>query len=90
MLIIADMMLIIFTIICGLGATMSSAPFRSITFFITFGLAIALCWVRLDAPDVALAEAAIGAGLSGIVFLKAYKILSNSTDQERDDDQTIS
>ena len=39
--------------------------------FIAFGLFLALVWARLRAPDVALAEAAIGAGLAGALMLAA-------------------
>lgn len=46
--------------------------FRAIVLFIAFGLLMALAWVRLDAPDVALAEAAIGAGLTGALLLTAF------------------
>ncbi len=45
--------------------------FRAIVLFIAFGLLMALAWVRLDAPDIALAEAAIGAGLTGALLLAA-------------------
>ncbi len=45
--------------------------FTGVVFFIAFGLLMALCWVRLDAPDIALAEAAIGAGLTGALLLDA-------------------
>jgi multisubunit Na+/H+ antiporter MnhB subunit len=44
---------------------------RSAILFIAFGLLLALAWVRLDAPDLALAEAAIGAGVTGVLFLDA-------------------
>jgi len=37
---------------------------RAVVLFIVFGLLMALAWARLDAPDIALAEAAIGAGLA--------------------------
>ena len=37
--------------------------------FIGFGLLMALAWLRLDAPDVALAEAAVGAGVTGSLLL---------------------
>ncbi len=43
--------------------------FRSIVLFIVFGLLLAVTWARLGAPDVALAEAAIGAGITGALFL---------------------
>ncbi|NYS26102.1 DUF4040 domain-containing protein [Rhodobacteraceae bacterium 2376] len=44
--------------------------FAAIVLFIVFGLLSALAWVRLAAPDVALAEAAIGTGLTGALLLK--------------------
>jgi multisubunit Na+/H+ antiporter MnhB subunit len=39
--------------------------------FVAYGLLLALVWVRLHAVDVALAEAAIGGGLSGVLLLGA-------------------
>ena len=49
--------------------------FRSVVLFIAFGLLLALAWARLEAPDVALAEAAIGAGLTGALLLVALERL---------------
>ena len=49
----------------------SDALFKSVALFIVFGLLMALAWVRLQAPDIALAEAAIGAGLTGALLLDA-------------------
>ncbi len=45
--------------------------FKAIVLFIAFGLLVALAWVRLQAPDIALAEAAIGSGLTGALLLAA-------------------
>lgn len=45
--------------------------FKAIVLFVAFGLLMALAWVRLAAPDVALAEAAIGAGLTGALLMAA-------------------
>lgn len=45
--------------------------FRATVLFIAFGLLMALAWARLSAPDLALAEAAIGAGLTGALLLDA-------------------
>jgi len=46
--------------------------FKAIVLFIAFGLLMTLAWVRLKAPDVALAEVAIGAGLTGALLLSAW------------------
>ncbi len=39
--------------------------------FVAYGLLLTLVWVRLDAIDVGLMEAAIGSGLTGALFLRA-------------------
>lgn len=48
---------------------------RAIVLFIVFGLLMSLAWARLSAPDIGLAEAAIGAGLTGALLLDAYGVL---------------
>lgn len=53
------------------GALTGATLFKSVVLFIAFGLMMALAWVRLDAADIALAEAAIGAGLTGVLLLDA-------------------
>ncbi len=63
-------------------ALASSSLFRGIVLFIAFGLLMSLAWVRLDAPDVAMAEAAIGAGLTGALLLAALATLNNASARE--------
>lgn len=53
--------------------------FKAIVLFIAFGLLMALVWVRLNAPDIALAEAAIGAGVTGALLLAAYAKLRTAS-----------
>ena len=50
--------------------------FKAIVMFIVFGLLLALIWARLEAPDLALAEAAIGAGLTGALLLTTLASIS--------------
>jgi uncharacterized MnhB-related membrane protein len=50
--------------------------FKGVVLFIVFGLLMAMAWVRLQAPDIALAEAAIGSGLTGVLLLNAVGFLS--------------
>ena len=46
---------------------------RKIVLFVAFGLLMSLAWVRLHAPDIALAEAAIGAGVTGVLLVDALR-----------------
>ena len=49
--------------------------FRAVVLFIAFGLVLSLVWVRLEAADIALAEAALGAGVTGALLLGALASL---------------
>lgn len=55
--------------------------FHAVILFIVLGLLIALAWVRLQAPDAALAEAAIGAGLAGALLLATLARLETQRDE---------
>lgn len=58
--------------------------FDSAVAFVIYGLVLTLGWVRLDAIDVALTEAAIGSGLTGALLLgAAYKLDSAPSDVDR-------
>lgn len=74
--------MIAFDILLGLGMLLAAAGvfwsadlFRAIVMFVVFGVLLALAWVRLQAPDLALAEAAIGAGLTGVLLLDTLSVL---------------
>jgi len=70
-----DSLLAIGLLWLGWRTVVSADLFKAIVLFIVLGLFMALCWARLAAPDVALAEAAIGAGLIGALLLDAYRVL---------------
>jgi multisubunit Na+/H+ antiporter MnhB subunit len=66
--------LLLISIVCLAWASLASSDMRrGVILFMAFGLLLAVAWSRLQAPDVALAEAAIGAGLSGALLLSAVR-----------------
>lgn len=60
-------------LVLGVGVWTIAArdTFAAVIGFVAFGLLLALVWVRLAAPDVALTEAAIGSGVTGGLLLSA-------------------
>ncbi len=70
-------------LLCGLLLLLSgwvlAAPrsFHAVVAFFAFGMMMALAWVRLGAVDIALTEAAIGAGLTGAFLLAACSRLAD-------------
>lgn len=64
-----DVVLAVMIAWLAISAFGTKDAFSAVIRFVAMGLTVTLAWVRLQAPDVALAEAAVGAGLSGAVLL---------------------
>lgn len=76
-----DLILTLLLLIMAWGALYAPQRADAMTLFIAFGIVVALIWARLDAPDLALAEAAIGAGLTGVLLMHAARELPGELHQ---------
>jgi multisubunit Na+/H+ antiporter MnhB subunit len=70
---IFDFLLLTALLALGWSALTTQSLRKGIALFIAFGLVLSLVWARLKAPDIALAEAAIGTGLTGALLLAALR-----------------
>tara|TARA_R110000787_G_scaffold79675_2_gene174050 strand:- start:1130 stop:1417 length:288 start_codon:yes stop_codon:yes gene_type:complete len=77
-----DILLCVAVLVIASSMFLVKQSFTAIVLFISLGLVITLCWIQLNAIDVAIAEAAIGAGLTGAMLLAAWRKLS--TDKSSD------
>lgn len=67
-----DALLALALLVLAWQSLVGASLFRGIVMFMVFGLTLALAWARLGSPDLAMAEAAIGAGVTGALLLLAY------------------
>ena len=73
-LLMLDAVLALTLVVIGLGVLLARDLFQSIVMFIIFGMLLGIAWCRLEAVDVALAEVAIGAGLTGALMLNTLSV----------------
>jgi energy-converting hydrogenase B subunit D len=69
--ILLDVLLGLTIVLLAVGALIVRDSFTAVVLFIIYGMILAITWSRLYAVDVALAEAAIGAGITGALLLEA-------------------
>ena len=73
-----DLLLCALLIACAVAAVSGRDLFASIAFFIVYGFLAAIAWISLGAIDVALAEAAIGTGITGVLLIGAWRALRDA------------
>lgn len=77
-----DLLLVLLILALAWRSISARDLFESIVVFIAMGLMIALAWVRLQSPDAALAEAAIGSGLAGALLLATLSQMTHKIDYQ--------
>lgn len=72
-------------LVLGLAVWVSTVrgTYRAVVGFVAYGLLMSLLWVRLAALDVAMTEAALGSGLTGILLFAAAARLAPFEASER-------
>ncbi len=64
-----NVVLIIFLICCAIAVERTKDLLSAVIIFDAYSVAMAILWLLLKAPDIALTEAAIGAGVTTILFV---------------------
>ena len=65
---IVECVLLLILLITGISAPLQKNSFLTVILFTTFGLVMSVVWMLLQAPDLAITEAAVGAGVTGVLF----------------------
>lgn len=60
-------------IVCALAVTFSKRLLVSVLLFMSFSLVMSVIWALLQSPDLAITEAAVGAGVSSLLFIYTLK-----------------
>lgn len=72
-----DVVLAVLILLLAIRSLTAPTLHQSVILFVAFGLTMALAWARLAAPDVALAEAAIGTGLLGVLLIDSLRVFTD-------------
>ncbi len=77
-----------FLIVCAISVSFSRNLLNSILIYMSFSLIMSLIWVCLESPDLAITEAAVGAGVTSILFFTTLKKIHAIQIEDEKDSQT--
>ena len=81
-------LLLVLLIICTIAVSFSKNLLASVVIYMAFSLVMSIIWLILESPDLAITEAAVGAGVTSILFFVTLKkIRSIRTTAEEDIDE---
>ncbi len=60
-------------LVCAVSVSFSKNLLNSIIIYMAFSLIMSIVWIILESPDLAITEAAVGAGVTSLLFFVTLK-----------------
>ena len=61
--------LLVMLVACAVSVSLTKRLLTSVIIYMCYSLIMSIVWILLRSPDLAITEAAVGAGVSGILML---------------------
>ena len=70
---ILGIILLVFIITCAISVSLTKNLLTALVIFMGQSLAMCIIWVLLESPDLAITEAAVGAGITSLLLFVTLK-----------------
>lgn len=69
-------------IVCAISVSLTKNILTSVIIFMSFSVIMCVIWILLQSPDLAITEAAVGAGITTLLFFSTFKKIKIIDEQE--------
>ena len=84
--VLLEVLLLAFLIFCAVAAILCRRLVSSVIIFMAYSAVMSLLWFLLESPDLAVTEAAVGAGVTTLLFFLTLRKINGLKGMERDED----
>lgn len=75
-----------FLVVCAVSVSLSKNLLNSILIFMSYSLVMSIIWILLESPDLAITEAAVGAGITSLLFFVTLKKIRAMTEEKSEEE----
>lgn len=74
-----------FLVVCAVSTALTKSLLASVVIYMAYSVLMCIIWMVLESPDLAVTEAAVGAGVTSLLFfITLKKIHAIRGDEEED------
>ena len=79
---IVTIILLILLIVCAVAVNLTGNLLRAVIIFMAYSFMMSVVWILMESPDLGITEAAVGAGVSGTLFLMTLRKIRKESDRD--------
>ena len=72
--------------VCAISVSLSKNLLNSILIYMSYSLIMSIIWILLESPDLAITEAAVGAGITSLLFFVTLKKIQAMVKPEEEEE----
>ncbi len=76
-----------FLIVCAIATCFCKNFLTSVIIFMSYSVIMSILWMVLESPDLAITEAAVGAGVTSLLFFVTLKKIHAMNDKRNEDNK---
>ena len=80
-----EILLLVFLIFCAVSSVLTRNLLAAIILFMAYSSVMAILWFLLESPDLAITEAAVGAGVTTLLFFLALRKIHGLKGVDKDE-----
>ena len=77
-------LLLILLIVCAVSVNLTKSLLQAVVIFMSYSAVMCVLWILMESPDLAITEAAVGAGVTGTLFIVTLRKIREA-DREFED-----
>lgn len=81
-----EVLLLAFLVFCALATVLGKKMVSSIIIFVSYSAVMSILWFLLESPDLAITEAAVGAGVTSLLFFLTLRKINALRGLEKDEE----
>lgn len=76
-------------LVCAIATACTKKPMQAVIIYMAYSVIMSVVWLLLESPDLAITEAAVGAGVTSILFfltLRQLNLIDRDREREKQED----
>lgn len=88
MMTVFRLVLLVGLVLCAIATALVKKPMQAVIIYMAYSVMMSVVWILLQSPDLAITEAAVGGGITSILFfltLRRINLIDKDGEQRKEE-----
>ena len=86
------LILLVGLIVCAAATALTKKPMQAVIIYMAYSVIMSVIWIMLESPDLAITEAAVGAGITSLLLfltLRRLNLIDRDEEHRKQEEESL-